>query len=110
MSTQAAETLRISTPPCDKGIGTVIRSREDSGIIEGSFSQDSAHDLALVLRAGALPASIKYLEERTVGPSLGADSIREGVRASVGSSIFGCPGGSGASLCVPGAVPFCAEA
>jgi preprotein translocase subunit SecD len=60
---------------------------EDSGLIEGNFSQDSARDLALVLRSGALPASIKYLEERTVGPSLGADSIREGVRASVGSLI-----------------------
>ena len=56
---------------------------EDSGMIEGNFSQQSAHDLAVVLRAGALPASIKYLEERTVGPSLGADSIRHGVRASV---------------------------
>jgi preprotein translocase subunit SecD len=56
---------------------------EDSGRITGSFSQDSAHDLALVLRAGALPASIKYLEERTVGPSLGADSIRHGVQASI---------------------------
>ena len=40
-----------------------------------------------MLRAGALPASIKYLEERTVGPSLGADSIRAGVRASIGSLI-----------------------
>jgi len=60
---------------------------EDSGIIEGNFSQESAQDLSLVLRAGALPASIKYLEERTVGPSLGADSIREGVRASLGSII-----------------------
>jgi preprotein translocase subunit SecD len=56
---------------------------DDSGMIEGNFSQDSAHDLALVLRAGALPASIKYLDERTVGPSLGADSIRHGVRASI---------------------------
>jgi preprotein translocase subunit SecD len=66
----------------------VINSRiEDSGVIEGNFSQDSAQDLARVLRAGALPASIKYLEERTVGPSLGADSIREGVRASIGSII-----------------------
>ena len=46
-------------------------------------ARKSAHDLALVLRAGALPASIKYLEERTVGPSLGADSIRHGVQASV---------------------------
>jgi preprotein translocase subunit SecD len=62
----------------------VINGRiEDSGMIEGNFSQDSAHDLALVLRAGALPASIKYLEERTVGPSLGADSIRHGVQASI---------------------------
>jgi preprotein translocase subunit SecD len=66
----------------------VINGRiEDSGVIEGQFSQESAQDLALVLRAGALPASIKYLEERTVGPSLGADSIREGVRASVASII-----------------------
>jgi preprotein translocase subunit SecD len=62
----------------------VINGRiEDSGMIEGSFSQETAHDLALVLRAGALPASIKYLEERTVGPSLGADSIRHGIQASV---------------------------
>ena len=62
----------------------VINGRiEDSGMIEGNFSQESAHDLALVLRAGALPASIKYLEERTVGPSLGADSIRHGVQASL---------------------------
>src|SRR6202047_3292154 len=66
----------------------VINGRiEDSGIIEGNFSQESAQDLSLVLKAGALPASIKYLEERTVGPSLGADSIREGVRASIGSII-----------------------
>jgi preprotein translocase subunit SecD len=62
----------------------VINSRiDDQGFIEGNFSQESAHDLALVLRAGALPASIKYLEERTVGPSLGADSIRHGVQASM---------------------------
>lgn len=62
----------------------VINGRiDDSGMIEGNFSQQSAHELAVVLRAGALPASIKYLEERTVGPSLGADSIRHGVQASV---------------------------
>jgi preprotein translocase subunit SecD len=65
-----------------------IKSRiDDSGRITGGFSQESAQNLALVLKAGALPASIKYLEERTVGPSLGADSIREGVRASVSSLI-----------------------
>ena len=66
----------------------VIHSRiDDAGVIEGSFGQEEAHDLALVLRAGALPASIKYLEERTVGPSLGADSIRHGLQASVLSLI-----------------------
>ena len=60
---------------------------DDNGMIEGNFGQESAHDLALVLRAGALPASIKYLEQRTVGPSLGADSIRHGVQASILSLI-----------------------
>jgi preprotein translocase subunit SecD len=65
---------------------TINGKIEDSGMIE-SFSQDAAQDLVLVLRAGALPASIKYLEERTVGPSLGADSIRQGVRASIASLV-----------------------
>ncbi len=66
----------------------VIQSRiDDSGRITGRFGQQEANDLALVLRAGALPASIKYLEERTVGPSLGADSIRHGMQASVVSLI-----------------------
>jgi preprotein translocase subunit SecD len=66
----------------------VINGRiDDTGMIEGNFSQQSAQDLALVLRAGALPAPIKYLEERTIGPSLGIESIREGVRASVGSLL-----------------------
>ena len=66
---------------------TVNSRIDDSGVIEGNFTEESAQDLALVLRAGALPASIRYLEERTVGPSLGADSIRAGVRASIGSLI-----------------------
>jgi preprotein translocase subunit SecD len=55
----------------------------DQGQISGRFTQKSAEDLALTLRSGALPASIEYIEERTVGPSLGQDSIRAGVRASV---------------------------
>ncbi|HEV2305874.1 MAG TPA: protein translocase subunit SecD [Candidatus Acidoferrales bacterium] len=59
----------------------------DQGDIEGNFTQQQAKDLALILNAGALPASIKYLSERTIGPSLGADSIREGVTASVASLI-----------------------
>ncbi len=47
--------------------------------ITGNFTTDEANDLAIALRAGALPAPVKYLEERTVGPSLGADSIRKGL-------------------------------
>ena len=56
----------------------------DQGTIEGRFTKTSAEDLALTLKSGALPAKIDYQEERTVGPSLGADSIRAGVEASVG--------------------------
>jgi preprotein translocase subunit SecD len=52
-------------------------------ITGGGFTSQYAQDLALVLRSGALPASIKYLSEETVGPSLGADSIRHGVIASI---------------------------
>jgi len=55
----------------------------DRGQITGSFTKKSAEDLSLVLRSGALPAKAVYLEERTVGPSLGADSIRQGVTASI---------------------------
>ncbi len=54
-----------------------------SGIISGSFTVQSAADLALLLRAGALPAPITILEERTVGPDLGADSIHAGAVASI---------------------------
>jgi preprotein translocase subunit SecD len=50
----------------------------DSGIIQGGFTIESADDLVLILRSGALPAGIKTLENRTIGPSLGADSIRAG--------------------------------
>ncbi len=60
----------------------------DSGEISGSFLKSDADDLALTLRSGALPAKIEYLEERTVGPSLGADSIRSGVTASLAGLIF----------------------
>ena len=52
-----------------------------SGIISGSFTVQSANDLALLLRAGALPAPLTIIEERTVGPDLGADSVRAGTTA-----------------------------
>lgn len=62
----------------------VIKSKiADSGVIENVGSEQEASDLALVLRSGSLPASIVYLEERSVGPSLGADSIREGIVAGL---------------------------
>jgi preprotein translocase subunit SecD len=58
----------------------VINSRiSDSGIIQGRFTPEEADDLVVILKAGALPAGIKYLEERTIGPSLGTDSIRQGL-------------------------------
>jgi preprotein translocase subunit SecD len=66
-----------------------INSRIDNeGIIEGNFTNQEAADLALVLRSGALPATLTYLEERTVGPTLGAESIRAGVTAAIGGLLF----------------------
>ncbi len=70
----------------DGKVQEVARVQEgirDMGRITGAFSEQQAKDLSMVLRSGALPASIRYLEERTVGPSLGADSIRQGVRAAI---------------------------
>lgn len=61
----------------------VIQSRiDDQGRITGAGTQQEASDLALVLRAGSLPAGVQYLQEQTVGPSLGADSIRQGLTAA----------------------------
>ncbi len=54
----------------------------DNGRISGGFTSESANDLSLTLRSGALPASLSYLQEQVVGPSLGADSIRSGIIAS----------------------------
>ncbi len=62
---------------------TIQSKISDTGRITGASSQEEAADLALNLRAGSLPAGVKYEEERTVGPSLGADSIREGFRAGI---------------------------
>jgi preprotein translocase subunit SecD len=57
--------------------------RDQGSISGGHMSEQQAKDLSMVLRSGALPASIKYLQEETVGPSLGADSIHSGVQAAV---------------------------
>jgi len=66
-----------------KSIAYIKSQIFDQGEISGNFTKEQGDDLALTLRSGALPAPIEYQEERTVGPSLGADSIRSGVRASV---------------------------
>ena len=63
----------------------VIQERISGGQaqITGNFTMDEARDLAIVLRAGALPAPVNIIEERTVGPSLGSDSIRQGIMATI---------------------------
>ncbi len=71
-----------------KSVAYIKSQITDSGEISGKFTQSSAEDLALTLRSGALPTRLVYQEERTVGPSLGADSIRAGVTASVAGVIF----------------------
>ena len=66
------------------GIQSAIR---DNGEITGGFTQQQANDLSLMLRTGALPASISFLETRTVGPSLGATSIHQGVIAAIAGML-----------------------
>jgi preprotein translocase subunit SecD len=68
----------------DKKLIQVANIREripatSSTMIHGNFTMDEADTLSMMLRAGAMPASVKYLEDRTIGPSLGADSIRRGL-------------------------------
>jgi preprotein translocase subunit SecD len=90
----AARFARVTGANIGKGLAIILDNRvvsaptiqgqiSDNGRITGSFTPQQASDLALVLRSGALPASIKYEQETTVGPSLGADSIRHGVIASI---------------------------
>lgn len=67
----------------------VIQSRiTDEGVIHGRFSAQEADELAKILKAGALPASLTYLQELNVGASLGRDSMRSGILASLAASIF----------------------
>jgi preprotein translocase subunit SecD len=87
----------------------VIHSKIDAeGIIQGSFTVQAAEDLALLLRSGALPASLQILEERGVGASLGNDSIRSGILASlvgfglivIGMVVYYKKSGLNAILCL----------
>ncbi len=67
----------------------VIRERiSRQGVITGRFSSQEAADLAVILRAGALPIPVVLEEERTIGPALGADSISRGIRASLLASVM----------------------
>ncbi|MBD3869693.1 MAG: protein translocase subunit SecD, partial [Acidobacteria bacterium] len=74
---------RISSAPVIQG-----KIPSGSGSISGNFTNAEASDLALLLRAGALPTDVYIAEERTVGPSLGSDSIRMGVNAALYGSVL----------------------
>lgn len=68
-------------------VATINSAIRDSGEIEGGFTQQQAQDLSMMLRTGSLPASISYLETRTVGPSLGAASVHQGVVAAIAGML-----------------------
>ncbi len=68
-------------------VATIQSAIRDQGRITGGFSQQQAQDLSMMLRTGSLPASIEYLETRTVGPSLGAASIHQGVVAAIAGML-----------------------
>jgi len=70
-----------------KNVAIINGAIRDQGQIEGQFTKEQIDDLSLTLRTGALPASITYIEERTVGASLGADSIKQGVIAAVAGML-----------------------
>lgn len=82
-SEHVGEPLAIVLDGKVQEVANIREPIRDTGRISGSFTEQQTKDLSMVLRSGALPASIKYLEERTVGPSLGADSIHQGVRAAI---------------------------
>ena len=82
-SQHVGEPLAIVLDGKVQEVANIREAIRDTGRISGSFTEQQTKDLSMILRSGALPASIKYLEERTVGPSLGADSIRQGLRAAM---------------------------
>jgi len=82
-SAHVKEPLAVVLDGKVQSVATIDEPISDQGIIKGRFTEQEVKDQSMVLRSGALPASIKYLEEQTVGPSLGRDSIRSGVQATV---------------------------
>jgi len=83
----ASEEQRLMTILLDRKAVSVLSAREKiiggAVRITGGFTKDEAEDLALKLKSGAMRASMKFLEERAMGPGLGADSINSGIRASI---------------------------
>jgi preprotein translocase subunit SecD len=71
-----------------KNVATINGRIDSEGVIQGLSGEPEASDLALVLRTGSLPASVVPLEERTIGASLGADSIRKGIASSLYGLAF----------------------
>jgi preprotein translocase subunit SecD len=83
-SAHVGESLGVVLDGKVQEVANIKEAIRDTGEISGgSMSQQQSKDLSMILRSGALPAGIKYLEERTVGPSLGTDSIRHGVNAAI---------------------------
>ncbi len=82
-STHVNDNLAVVLDNKVQSVARIDEAIHDSGIIKGRFTEQEVKDQAMVLSSGALPAGIKYLEERTVGPSLGTDSIRAGVQAAI---------------------------
>ncbi|HWC19327.1 MAG TPA: protein translocase subunit SecD [Terriglobales bacterium] len=82
-SAHQQEKLAIVLDNRVREVATIQEPIRDNVRITGSFTEEQTHDLSMMLRSGALPASIHYLNEETVGPSLGADSIRAGVLAAI---------------------------
>ena len=83
-SAHVGESLGVVLDGKVQEVANIKEAIRDTGEISGgSMSQQQAKDLSMILRSGALPAGIKYLEERTVGPSLGQDSISHGVNAAI---------------------------
>ena len=82
-SAHVKESLGVVLDGKVREVASINEPIRDQVQISGHMDAQAAKDLSMILNSGALPASIHYLEERTVGPSLGADSIRSGVRAAV---------------------------
>ncbi|MEO6829427.1 MAG: protein translocase subunit SecD, partial [Acidobacteriaceae bacterium] len=87
-STNIGKSMAIVLDNTIREVATIQGAIRDQGQISGGgFTTETAQNLSLLLRTGALPASIHFLEERTIGPSLGADSIRHGVVAAAAGLI-----------------------